>query len=154
MNARQERFATYHDRKVLDQKFDVGDKVYVLDCKNKDLKLHLKWLGPFSIRTANHPIYEVQRGSSRKWYARHQLKPAPNTALVLSETEPSPTPPEAKPDELEQGQSSSSEEEDVEQRENLYIRADRGVLRRNPAPPPRYGDVVTHAMSFLRTIFY
>lgn len=49
---------------------------------------------------------------------------------VFGETEPSSTYPEAI-----QVVSSSIKDEDDEQRETLYIRAGRGVLRRNPAPP-------------------
>ena len=60
MNARQDKYATYVDRKKLDDILHVNDKVYVYFPRMKRMKLVPNWYGPFRVIFADHPIYRIE----------------------------------------------------------------------------------------------
>ena len=68
--ARQEVTASYYDKKVCDDKIDVGTLVYVFLPRNVRIKLTLKWMGPAKVVQNCHPSYEIEiktsKGSFRK----------------------------------------------------------------------------------------
>ena len=91
MNARQDTYATYYDKKVLDDPLKVGDLVYVYLPRNKNVKLAKKWTGPHKIVFADHPVYHVEiakdKGTVTKVYTRDKLKRVPKTNHIQRESD-------------------------------------------------------------------
>ena len=90
MKTRQAVSATYYDKKVCDDKFEVGDYVYVYLPRNKRIKLALKWMGPFKIISCQHPAYEVAITNhdkvNNKWFVRNHLKRSHKSQHSLEES--------------------------------------------------------------------
>ena len=91
MNARQDTYATYYDKKVLDDPLKVGDLFYVYLPRNKNVKLAKKWTGPHKIVFADHPVYHVEivkdNGTVTKVYTRDKLKRVPKTIHIQRESD-------------------------------------------------------------------
>ena len=144
MNARQEKAATYYDKKVLDDPLLVDDKVYVYLPRNKRLKLVPNWYGPFLITKANHPVYHVDiqthQGTITKTLTRDRLKRVKNpNAQTITLTPPADNTHKNENNNDYDGDSSDSEFED--NRDEPYVN------RLRPRPrigPQRYFDL--HAM--------
>ena len=144
MNARQEKAATYYDKKVLDDPLLVDDKVYVYLPRNKRLKLVPNWYGPFLITKANHPVYHVDiqthQGTITKTLTRDRLKKVKNpNAQTITLTPPADNTHKNENNNDYDGDSSDSEFED--NRDEPYVN------RLRPRPrigPQRYFDL--HAM--------
>ena len=86
MNTRQKVSLTYYDKKVRDDKLDIGDKVFVYLPRNKRAKLNYKWM------EGHHPTYNVEiqtsKGVKHVWLVRNHLKGPPNhSELVDVDTE-------------------------------------------------------------------
>ena len=60
INARQDKYATYVDRKKLDDILHADDKVYVYFPRMKRMKLVPYWYGPFRVISADHPLYRIE----------------------------------------------------------------------------------------------
>ena len=77
MQARQDTYATFYDKKVLDNLLS-GDTVYVYLPRNKHKKLAKKWRGPYRITRTEHPVYNMEikteKGLETNVYARDKLK--------------------------------------------------------------------------------
>ena len=85
MNLQQEKYQTYHDKKVADSVLKMGDLMYVfLPCLGKT-KLVSRWNGPFKIHAAFHPNYSIKistdKGPIVKTVTRDNLKLVKNPEL-------------------------------------------------------------------------
>ena len=60
MNARQDKYVTYVDRKKLDDILHVDEKVYVYFPRMIQMKLVPNWYGPFRVILADHPVYRIE----------------------------------------------------------------------------------------------
>ena len=60
MNARQDKYAIYVNRKKLDDILHVDDKVYVYFPRMIQMKLVPNWYGPFRVILADHPVYRIE----------------------------------------------------------------------------------------------
>ena len=87
MNTRQKVSSTYYDKKVRDDKLDIGDKVFVYLPRNERAKSKYKWTGPCKIVEAHHPTYNVEmqtsKGVKHVWLVRNHLKRAPNHSELV-----------------------------------------------------------------------
>ena len=83
--ARQDVYASYYDKKVLDDPIEVGTLVYVFLPRNNRIKLALKWMGPAKVLRNHHPSYEIEirteKGVHEKWVTRNKLKRAPKDVV-------------------------------------------------------------------------
>ena len=86
MNARQDKYATYVDRKKLDDILYVDDKVYVYFPRMKRMKLVPNWYGPFRVIFADHPVYRIeiktQNRTFTKVVTRDRIKRAKSDAII------------------------------------------------------------------------
>ena len=86
MNARQDKYATYVDRKKLDDILHVDDKVYVYFPRMKRMKLVPNWYGPFRVIFADHPVYRIeiktQNRTFTKVVTRDRIKRAKSDAII------------------------------------------------------------------------
>ena len=90
MNARQDTYATYNGKKVLDDPLKVGDRVYVYLPRN-NVKLAKKWKGPHKNVFADHPVYHVKivkdKGTVTNVYTRDKLKRVSETIHIQRESD-------------------------------------------------------------------
>ena len=86
MNARQDKYATYVDRKKLDDILHVDDKVYLNFPRMKRMKLVPNWYGPFRVIFADHPVYRIeiktQNRTFTKAVTRDRIKRAKSDAII------------------------------------------------------------------------
>ena len=77
MAARQAKYLSYHDKKVFDDKLDLGTLVYMHVPKRSREKLLLKWSGPCEVISEKHPVYEIKFEKKckqmTKWITRDKL---------------------------------------------------------------------------------
>ena len=60
VNARQDKYASYVDRKKLDDILHVDDKGYICFPRIKRVRLEPNWYEPFRVIFADHPIYCIE----------------------------------------------------------------------------------------------
>ena len=84
MSARQDKYATYVDRKKLDDILHVDDKVYVYFPRMKRMKLVPNWYGPFRVIFADHPVYriEIKNRAFTKVVTKDRIKRAKSGANI------------------------------------------------------------------------
>ena len=86
MNARQDKYATYVDRKKLDDILHVDDKFYVYFPRMKRTKLVSNWYGPFRVIFADHLVYRIeiktQNQTFTKVVTRVRIKRARSDAII------------------------------------------------------------------------
>ena len=154
--SRQNREATYYDKRTRDQPLVEGQMVLILNPRFKSNSLQHRWTGPARVTATQHPVYQVESEGQSRWLTRDKLKPYdPSREPVVS---PSPPPdPESKiiPN-IDSGSSSDEEGEEVvpnpgPQAQNPgplgnqnQPRAGPYHLRPNPPPPVRLADHVVH----------
>ena len=150
MNARQDKYATYVDRKKLDDILHVDDKVYVYFPRMKRMKLVPNWYGPFRVIFADHPVYRIeiktQNRTFTKVVTRDRIKRAKSDAIISNfnenifmETESIENNIE-NVDCTEQGYSSESDDDNHNDNENAdnIVNNYRARLRPRPVIPPDY----------------
>ena len=78
MNARQDKYASYVDRKKLDDILHVDDKGYICFPRIKRVRLEPNWYEPFRVIFTDHPIYcieiKTQNRTFMKVVTRDRLK--------------------------------------------------------------------------------
>ena len=86
MNARQDKYATYVDRKKLDNILHVSDKVYVYFPQMKQRKLVPNFYVPFRVIFADHPVYRIEIKTQNLTFmqvvTRDRIKRAKNDAII------------------------------------------------------------------------
>ena len=86
MNARQGKYATYVDRKKLDDILHVDDKVYVYFPRMKRMKLVPNWYGPFRVIFADHPVYRIEIKTQNRTFTKvvtsERIKRAKSDAII------------------------------------------------------------------------
>ena len=86
MNARQDKYTTYEDRKKLDDILHVNDKVYVYFPGMKRMKLVPNWYGPCRVIFADHAVYRIeiktQNRTFTKVVTRDKIKRAKSDAMI------------------------------------------------------------------------
>ena len=86
MNARQNKYVTYVDRKKLDDILHVHDKVYVYFPRMKRMKIVPNWYGSFRVIFADHPVYRIeiktQNRTFTKAVTRDRIKRAKSDAII------------------------------------------------------------------------
>ena len=91
MGTRQQAYASYYDKRVLDDQLNVNDQVYVYFPRDKRVKLAKKWNGPYKVVDADHPVYKVQlngkTGMQVKVFTRDKLKRVPTGFVQDVQTE-------------------------------------------------------------------
>ena len=150
MNARQDKYATYVDRKKLDDILHVDDKVYVYFPRMKRMKLVPNWYGPFRVIFADHPVYRIeiktQNRTFTKVVTRDRIKRAKSDAIISNfnenifmETESIENNIE-NVDCTEQGYSSESDDDNHNDNDNAdnIVNNYRARLRPRPVIPPDY----------------
>ena len=149
MNARQDTYATYYDKKVLSDPLKVGDLVYVYLPRNKNVKLAKKWKGPHKIVFAGHPVYHVEivkdKRTVTKVYTWDKLKRIPEAIHYQRESDSEQENedlPEFTPPDLTQSKDDTdlSSQSDVEMEHGGQGPGGnaRYNLRADPGSPTRY----------------
>ena len=86
MNTRQDKYATYVDRKKLDDILHVDDKVLVYFPRMKQIKLVSNWYGPFRVIFAHHPVYRIEIKTKNQTFTkvvtRVRIKRAQSHAII------------------------------------------------------------------------
>ena len=150
MNARQDKYATYVDRKKLDDILHADDKVYVYFPRMKRMKLVPNWYGPFRVIFADHPVYRIeiktQNRTFTKVVTRDRIKRAKSDAIISNfnenifmETESIENNIE-NVDCTEQGYSSEGDDDNHNDNDNAdnIVNNYRARLRPRPVIPPDY----------------
>eukprot|EP00112_Aurelia_sp_Birch-Aquarium-sp1_P015743 Seg3512.1 transcript_id=Seg3512.1/GoldUCD/mRNA.D3Y31 product="Retrovirus-related Pol polyprotein from transposon 412" pseudo=true protein_id=Seg3512.1/GoldUCD/D3Y31 len=60
MSTRQKVSASYHDKKIADDKLEPGELVYIYQPVKSRKKLEVKWDGQYKVVVAAHPVYHVE----------------------------------------------------------------------------------------------
>ena len=160
ISTRQNKMATYYDRKVRDHELTVDQRVLVRDPRVKSNTLKYKWVSPGKVVTSKHPVYEVEfLDGSRKWLTRDRLKLVLSSSQVTDEKSQKATAEEnleevLSDDDLTDEDSSSSTENEEEEIHQGGAQGRNIRLRPNPKVPNRYGHYVTHAMSLVQNILF
>ena len=150
MNARQDKYVNYVDRKKLDDILHVDDKLYVYFPQMKRMKLVPNWYGPFRVIFADHPVYRIeiktQNRTFTKVVTRDRIKRAKSDAIISNfnenifmETESIENNIE-NVDCTEQGYSSESDDDNHNDKDNADNIIKNYPARRWPRPviPPDY----------------
>ena len=86
MNARQDKYAIYVERKKLGDILNVDDKVYVYFPRMKRMKLEANWYEPFKIIFEDHPVccieVKTQNRTFTKVVTRDRLKRTKSNAII------------------------------------------------------------------------
>ena len=79
--------STYYDKKVRDDKLDIGDRVFLYVPLNGRATLKYKWMGQCKIVEAHHPTYNAEmqtsKGVKHVWWVRDHLKRSPNHSELV-----------------------------------------------------------------------
>ena len=82
MKWRQDKFATYYDKKRHDTVLSEGDLVLIYQPRLKRSKLAAKWTGPGKVTKTLHPVYEIEvqtaKGTEKIWLPRDRLRKVPD----------------------------------------------------------------------------
>ena len=151
MDTRQKIAASYYDQKRMDDKLQIGESLYLYLPAKKREKLAIKWVGPYVVVLASHPVYHIQMDNgNQKCVTRDRLRRAgKNTQLATSDVEKEDDRVDTvdngdKEDEnLFQMMGSDDDEEEVIGQRHGY------ALRPNPRPTDRYGGYITHFLRIL-----
>ena len=88
MNVSQDKYATYVDKKKLDDILNVDDKIYVFFPQMKWMKLVPNWYGAFKFIFADHPVYRIEvkteNRTCTKLAIRDRIKRAKSDAIISS----------------------------------------------------------------------
>ena len=133
---RQQKAATYYDKKVLDKRLDVNDSVLILDTRHRSSSLQYKCKGSAVVRTAKHPAYEVEFDGTRRWVTIDTLKP------YHTGEEPDETADENSNPQFIAGDTTSSSDDEDGQPPHRGGR--RYQLRQTPSMAERLGDQLAH----------
>ena len=149
MAARQAKYLSYHDKKVFDDKLDLGTLVYMHVPKRSREKLLLKWSGPCEVISEKHPVYEIKFEKKckqmTKWITRDKLRRCESTARYVVKKE---TYNLKRKNEVEESSRIFEDVED-EQCEQTFVRNNRRYnLRENIEVPERYGRPYTYSIIF------
>ena len=91
MGTRQQAYASYYDKRVLDDTLNVNNEVFVYLPRNKRVQLAKKWDGPYKVVDADHPVYKVKlngkTGMQDKVFTRDKLKRVPTGFVQDVQTE-------------------------------------------------------------------
>ena len=150
MNARQDKYATYVDRKKLDDILHVDDKVYVYFPQMKRMKLVPNWYGPFRVIFADHPVYRIEIKTPNRAFTkvvtRDRIKRAKSDAIIKNFNENIFMGTESIENSIEnvdcaeQGYSSESDGDNHNDNDNAdnIVNNYRARLRPRPVIPPDY----------------
>ena len=125
--ARQDVTTSYYDKKVCNDKIDVGTLVYIILPRNVRIKLTLKWAGPAKVVQNSHPLYKIEtktsKGNFRKWVTRNKLKRAPSDSVIADQNVNDVR-------ESENVISSDSDSEEINDQRKTYHLRDRSKWRK------------------------
>ena len=152
LDTRQQKAASYYDKKVKDHPLDMNTLVYVYLPRNERKQLKLKWDGPYRIITEKHPVYEIElTGTSKtKWLTREKLRKCESSAVlreppILETINDTP-----KSHISESSDSDESELNEIEPGIQEEPNNHKYDFRRNRDMPIRYGDYLVHFVSFYK----
>ena len=150
MNARQDKYATYVDRKKLDDILQVNGKVYVYFPRMKRMKLVPNWYGPFRVIFAKDPVYcieiKTQNRAFTKAVKRDRIKRAMSDAIIRNFNENIFVETESRENNIEnvdcseKGYSSESDDDNHNDNDNTdnIVNNYRARLRPRPVILPDY----------------